>query len=118
MTAERNVCGAQRTQVDSNLAGLGARTFPARSAGSRERGGAASLLTDVSPGWSSWPQLQPLRGEKGGKNARRGGIRAVPRVVGEHGEGGGWGGGAGGLEGSPEVATRAGRRWDPFLSMV
>lgn len=46
-TAERNVCEAQRTQVNSNLAGLGASTFPARTASSRERGSARTLR--VSP---------------------------------------------------------------------
>lgn len=55
MTAERNVCEAQRTQVNSNLAGLGASTFPARTASSRERGkqahaeGIAALLADLPP---------------------------------------------------------------------
>lgn len=47
VTAERNVCEAQRTQVNSNLAGLGASTFPARTASSRERGSASTLR--VSP---------------------------------------------------------------------
>lgn len=68
VTAERNVCEAQRTQVNSNLAGLGASTFPARTASSRERGSASTLR--VSP--PSSQIFPPPPGE-----ARRDGVAAA-----------------------------------------